>query len=154
MKRNRKNSPILLLLSVCLLLLLAGCQEGRESSPVKPKYEIINIEPESRYIDFGKSTRIFFEIVNNADTTLVSRIETRINNSCFGMVEDKGLDGIPPGQKISSYVYINSLSERYSGDYNYNKENCKGEAFKVILILKDISGKMLVSTETEVAIPK
>lgn len=148
LNKHKKSPSILLFVLVGLILLLTSCQEIT-SSQAQDKYQIVNVEPEKRYIDFGKNTRIFFEVINNAETTLVSRIETKINNSCFSIVEDKGLDGIPPGQKTSSYVYINSQS----GDYGY-KENCKGEAFKVSLILKDISGKILAVGETEVSIPK
>ena len=139
-----KYKYIIILLLLVGLFTIVGCPSGNNNQ----QYQIINVQPENRYIDAGQNSRIFFEIVNNAETTLVSRIETQLNSTCFGTTEDKGLDGIPPKQKISYYVYIRSSSSYYNG------EGCKGKSFKAVLVLKDIGGQKLASEETEISIPK
>lgn len=105
-------------------------------------YKLDNVNLGDLNIPFRSgNVDIYFDVVNNADTTLISKVEVKVLedvNNCFREPYEKELPQIKPKSQNNRY----SVSLQTS--YNSNKEDeCENKSFVVSLKLKDSFGKVL-----------
>ena len=104
-------------------------------------YKLDNITVDKLNLpSYSGQTNIYFDVVNNADTTLVGKVELQVNNdtnSCFYPVAEKELAQIQP--KSSNNRYYVTLSTNNANQ----KPACIGKSFDITLRLKDSFGKVL-----------
>lgn len=141
-KRGTKMKKLIIILSILFVIFLTGCEQ------ISPKQYVLNsvslektdLSSNERY----DNLRIFFGVENKADLTLNSKIEIKLNESCFEVVSDKELGDIPPKQSVRSYI---TISRRYS-----LPNNCIGKLHDVVIKLKDVNGKELDSKTLQIGI--
>lgn len=128
-----------ILIFLFLLVFIGGCEDQY--------YPINNLNLENENIGFGQNTKLFFDITNNLETTLLAKVEVQINESCFEKIQEKELGEISPSKNVRDYVVIRSkMNSRNSLD------SCNNQIFIVELLLKDINGKLLNSKTTIIGI--
>jgi len=146
---NMKNKiiyPLIFCLFLSLILLLNGCFALLEAK----HYYLDNIQVEKPNLrgDVVPTdvTKIFFDVVNSGKTTLLSKIEVELNETCFNRVNPKELPQITPGYKRTS-IDISVRNYGYSHGDSAIKE-CTGKKFKVKLILKDVNSESTLDDKT------
>ena len=139
---------------VVLTLILSSCN-FLPYQPSTPSYEIKNIEPTIKDISISSQfdrlsslerPKICFNIINNGQTTLVSKVDIMGNTTCFNSISTKSIGEIAPGNKPRECVDI-------SLNYNLNQDqslisSCQGKTYEFNLILRDITGNELARGST------
>lgn len=146
---NMKNKiiyPLIFCLFLSLILLLNGCSLLKEPE----RYYLNNIEIEKPNLrgDIVPSdtTKIYFDVINSGEITLLSKIEVELNESCFNRVSSKELPQIITGYK-RTFIDISVRNYGYPYGDSTIKE-CIGKKFKVKLILKDINSEKSLDEKT------
>ncbi len=147
---NKKGNQIVIGIIVIIILLLSTGLLSYDKFTKKVYLENVNLE--NPRISQGTQTKLYFDVVNNLDTTINPKIEVLIDQGkdeeCFAKVEEKTLDKVLPGTKLPTYVYVNSNSE----NYNYKAKNCSQRVFNIQINLKDFNGKVLDQKIIEIGV--
>lgn len=134
---------------ICLIIVLI-IAVGRLAyiKPVPKQYEIKDATPEPKDIRMGGSTTIAFTVINNNDkTTLVSKVEGIVNQTCFSQVYPKEIGELKPLTTIRTSISVSTVYR-----FSEERERCEGRTFDVILQLKDINGALLDSVNATIGI--
>lgn len=120
---------------ILMIIVLSGCELFE-----KKEYQISEISPEKTDLEYNKNNdrlRIYYTIVNDAELTLNSKIEIKLNETCFDRINDKEVGDIPPKKSTRTY---SDIRLRYRAP-----ESCVGNSYDILITLKDVNGKILDS---------
>ena len=146
MKKGQAQVAIIVLLVILILVFLpTGLNYVKD---YVQKDHTITISTEDESYDFGSRIKLFYEVENKGDLTLISKVSIKTNETCFYETDEKELNEIPPSKTEKSYVYIESRSNRNL------RETCFNRTFDILAELMDTNGAMLDSNIIQVNITR
>jgi len=145
---KRGNQLIISIVIIVILLFATGILSF---NLYNKKAYLDNVHLESDRITQGTQTKLYFDVINNFDTTLTPKIGVIINQStnenCFTKIDEKVLDKVSPKNRLPTYVYINSNQQ-----LPYSTERCSQRIFIITINLKDFDGKVLDSKNIQIGV--
>lgn len=146
MKKGQSGiaGTILIVIGIILIVVSIPNISKQFGKLITPKYAF-SIEPEKNSYFLTENIKTFYEIINNGDTTLVSKIRTEFNETCFYTLNDINVE-IPPNGRKKDFFYITTKS--------WNRNECEGQVFDTTFWLDDISGRNILTVQKEINITK
>jgi len=147
----KKSITFILAIVMLSVFFLSGCEV---QPPVDYKLENVYVDPIDIKISYANqdSSRLCFDVNNNAQTTLLSQIEVTFDENgkkCFQSIDTKKLSEIPP--KESKHTCLD-LRLPYNSNKESYKEECGEKRFEITVSLQDVGGVELDKGVTHIGI--